>query len=312
MRTAFLIVVTGCIGSSTSLEQDAPGSAEGTLTSPTVPTTPTAPTTPTPLGPWRRTIEVDGRLQDFSASEAFPHDLGVTYVTWDDTHLFVGVAHPDVAESPNHWFVVTVGRQDGLSQGVAHGQQEPRLAFQASHVVEWNSDGTQSHLWTAQGGSWVLTDSTWSQAKGSLALSPGRNEMEAAIRWDTLGGRGPLRVHTNWVYSGPSQPWSYSPIPTTSFLASYDPNYYAWYAFDPEASAAPASYEVQRGDIPGADTADTGLVDDPDTGDTADMPEDSGARPTAITGDTATPTSTADTGQGDRLPELDTAVISLP
>src|SRR5688572_11126498 len=75
-------------------------------------------------GPYRHTITVDGNVSDFTGSETFATSGGTTYLAWDDEALYVGVRHPDVGASAEHWVVVTIGNGGaGASSGITHGTQ---------------------------------------------------------------------------------------------------------------------------------------------------------------------------------------------
>ncbi|MEQ1506305.1 MAG: hypothetical protein ABMB14_29000 [Myxococcota bacterium] len=238
-----------------------------------------ADTDPTTTGPYRHTIVVDGDLSDFTADESFPTTGGTTYVSWDATNLYVGVRHGDIGASPEHWVVVTLG--DGLPGarvGIAHGTQEPALAFDATHAVRWKADDSYDSLLAWNGAAWVETPSWLGTSGSAKASNLGADTSEVAIPFAALGVTGPFLVHVNLVYEGAGFESSYAPTPASSFVDGYDPDYGAWFAFDLGSDVPPNGYTARTaggtGDTGVVDT-DTGVVVDTDTGAVVDT--DTGA-----------------------------------
>jgi hypothetical protein len=242
-----------------------------------------------PTGLYRHTITVDGNTGDFAADELFPVPGGTVSLAWDEVNLYVGLSHPDVGASALHWAVLTIGNgEPGTTGGVGHGTQVPALSFEANRVVRWKLDDSYSSLLSWDGAAWVETP-FWLGTNGSaLGSNWNTDQVEVQIPFAELGVTGPFDLHMNLVYEGAPYESSYAPVPQSSFVDGYDPDYTAWYAFDLGGTEPPTSYPPQ----PPGETGETGIID---TG----------------TVDTGTvDTGTVDTGPGE--PTGDTGVVPEP
>lgn len=201
------------------------------------------PTTDTAPPPWRHTIVIDGDPSDFLPEETFATSSGTVGLTWDDTHLYIGVNHPDVSGGgPEHWVLVYLGDgATGTTSGVQFNTQQPALPTPFTHLLRWKADGSWSSWMTWDGGTWQDTPSWLGTAGSSYAEDEGLGTVEFAVPLAAFGGAGSIAVHLGWVYEGSGYESSYAPVPADSFVDGYDPDYTAWYAFDPAASDPPAT-----------------------------------------------------------------------
>lgn len=197
---------------------------------------------------WSHAIAVDGDLGDWLPAETFPTSAGGTgYVGWDETNVYVAVAHPDVATGgPLHWVTVYVGGGPGsaTTSGVAHGTQAPTLPTGFTDLVRWKVDGSFDSRLTWDGATWVETPG-WLGAR----VAEGNGAVELALPRADFGLVDTALVHVALVYEGAGYESTYAPIPAGSFLDGYDPDYGLWYAFDLAGgrppTATPASTPVR-------------------------------------------------------------------
>ena len=219
-----------------------------TSTTPTAPTaTPTAATGDTGStgdtaapAPWSHTATIDGDPGEFGPDEAWPTPSGTVHLTWDATTLYVAATHPDVeAGGAEHWLMVYLGDGSrGTTEGVAMGSQQPSIATPVSHVVRRKADGSYDDLSAFTGADWVPTAGWLSSGPGQVAEAGTTVELAiplAGIATDQLV------VHVSWVYEGVGYESSYAPVPTSSFVDGYDPDYGAWLGFDLTSPVPPAS-----------------------------------------------------------------------
>lgn len=189
--------------------------------------------------PWRHTVTVDGDPSDFTADEAFPTSGGTTWITWDDTHVYLAVQHPDVSTGgPEHWVLAYLGDgATGTTTGVLFNTQQPSLPAPFAHLLRWKADGSFASWMSWDGAVWQ--DATLDDA--GVTWAEGADTVELAVPLAAIGATDAIAAHVGWIYEGAGFESSYAPVPATSFVDGYDPDYTAWYGFDLTAPDAPAS-----------------------------------------------------------------------
>jgi hypothetical protein len=195
-----------------------------------------------PPTPWRFTPAIDGSLAEWPLESAFGTSSGTTtHLGWDDTHLYLGVQHGDVATGgPLHWLVVYVGNGAGSATGIAFNTQSPALAFPASHVVRWKADDSYDSLEAWDGVGWVST-SPFLGTGGSAQVESG-DVVELAIPLATLGIGDTFDLYAGWVYEGAGYESTYAATPAGAIVDGYDPDYAQYWHFDRTSSLPPTSY----------------------------------------------------------------------
>jgi hypothetical protein len=191
--------------------------------------------------PWSFAPTLDGELGEWDARTSFPTSSGGgtrAYVSWDAEHLYLAAQHPDVGSGPQHWLVVTLG--DGAAGGRSGTQlndQLPELAFPATTLLRWKSDGSWHSRLDWGGAAWGDRP-LWLGTEGSAIATDGDTSVEIRLPRASLSIEDGLVVHLHWVFEGePSS--SYAATPASSFTDGDDPNLTAWLAFDLSGSAPP-------------------------------------------------------------------------
>lgn len=252
---ALVVAVSGCGGSGISV---APPDDTGTTASPiddppdtrTDDDTATDPPPDTAAGsqPWRHTVVVDGDPTDLLPQEAFPTRSGTAWLTWDDTHLFVGVEHPDVvAGGAEHWVLVYVGDgATGTTTGVPFNTQQPDLPAPFTHLLRWKADDSW-HSWMTWDGSTWQDAPLWLGTAGSAhAEDEAHQTLELALPLAAIGATDTVAVHVSWVYEGTDYESSYDAVPASSFVDGFDPDFGAYYAFALDAPTPPTDTPPSR------------------------------------------------------------------
>lgn len=189
---------------------------------------------------WSHTITVDGDVSDFLTEEGFATTGGTTSITWNETALYVGIDHTDVAAgSAAHWVQIYVGNGTGGTSGVQYNTQQPDLSAAMSHVVRWKADDSFNSLMTWSGQDWV--DNPGLFGTGGSAWAEG-SAVEFAIPFGMLGVTDAFYVHINWLYEGAGFETTYSPTPAGSHADEYDPDYGQTFLFERSGTQAPGSY----------------------------------------------------------------------
>jgi hypothetical protein len=197
-----------------------------------------------PPGPWRHTIVVDGDLSDWSTSdEGFATPDGTNFITWDDTHLYIGVHHPDTARhESNNWLFLHVGNGgDGSRLGLSWESQLFTPPFDAKAIVitevGMGSDSTTYD--------WLGTD-------GSEVAQQDTNEaLELAIPLAMIGATEHLDLLMHLMDEAhPSLGgglWCYAPTPAEAFTDGdcLGVESGVWLSIDLTASLPPTAHEVR-------------------------------------------------------------------
>jgi hypothetical protein len=196
--------------------------------------------------PWRHAATVDGSAAEYGHDETFATSSGGTaYLTWDDTTLYVAMAHPDVlAGGPEHWALVYLGDGTGTTVGESFHTQQPALPTPMSALIRRKADGSYDSLETWNGGGWDSAPG-WLGTDGS-AVAEGTTEpvLELAIPFAAFGDPAVFDLHLAWVYEGDGSESTYAPIPAGSFTDGYDPDFTRWYRFDRASATPPASVDA--------------------------------------------------------------------
>jgi len=190
--------------------------------------------------PYSHTITI-GSGNDFNADETFvTTSSGYTgYISWDATHVFVGMDGADVgSNNASRFFLVYISGTPGTNLGQVYGTQSPQLPFNARWHIRWKADGSFTGAREWDGSQWV--DKTWDFA-GHVAKSG--NYVELAIERQTLGYPAKVAVHLSMINETAGNEWTFAGVPSTSWTPDgYDPNYSKYYEFDLQSPKAPNDY----------------------------------------------------------------------
>lgn len=246
-----------------------------------------------PTGAYRHTIIIDGNTSDFTAEETFPIGGGSLHVTWDTVNLYVGLSHPDIGTTNQHWAILTLGNgSPGTTAGVQHGTQQPELPFEATHVIRWQLSDAYNSLLTYNGADFTESPYWFGTAGSSYTSNWALDQAELQIPLSAIGVGGPFSLHFSLLYEGAGYESTYAPMPSSSFVDGYDPDYTTYYLFDHGGTIPPTSYTPQGLDT--GDTGETGVIIE--TSETGIITETADTAPPIETADTGVPVETADTG----------------
>jgi hypothetical protein len=187
---------------------------------------------------WSHTITVDGDADDWRVEERFSTSSGpvsTSYVGWDAAYLYLAVRHPDVASGgPFHWITATIGNgSPGTTVGVQTGLQEPRLSFEATHVLRWKADGSYDGLSAFDGKAWTHTWGYLGTGGSSVAERDDLDTVEFRVPLLDLGIEDQFNLHLCMVYEGVGHESTYAAVPDSSLEdGSFDPDYEQYYRFD--------------------------------------------------------------------------------
>ncbi len=192
--------------------------------------------------PYSYDIAVDGDLSDWDAGQHFfepSGGRGAGYVSWNDTHLFIGMEQADIATGGGlHWEVLYLGSdQPGTTVGLTHATQQPALPFEASVAVRRKADGSYDSLETWDGQAWVGVP-YWLGTEGSEVAEAGE-ALELALPLDLLGGATSVELVFMHLYEGVPYESTYSVVPSDAFLDGYDPDVATALFFDLTSPDAP-------------------------------------------------------------------------
>ena len=189
---------------------------------------------------YSHTILIDG-VKDFTADEAFATSSGAGYtgyISWDSSYLYIGMEGTDVGGgSTTKWVLVYFGGPIGTTTGLVYNTQQPSLAFGAQYHLRWKTDGLFVNGLQYNGASWV--DAGWILT-GDVFQSEQYVEMRVPLV--DIGSPSTVRVHLNMISEASMLEWSYSAVPSTSFIDGYDSDYMRYFAFDLSSVAVPNSY----------------------------------------------------------------------
>jgi hypothetical protein len=151
MSRAMLLVLAACSGGGTGT---AAPDARGYRDAPA----------PDSAPPYRHTITLDG-IDDFTSGETFATTSTAfsARIAWDDTHLFIGYAGPDLAtntsDAPQKWLFVYVDTiaTGGQAQSEQYNTQRATFpaGFAADYYVRYKVNGTLESLEQDVGGDWM-------------------------------------------------------------------------------------------------------------------------------------------------------------
>lgn len=186
--------------------------------------------------------KIDG-TDDFKPTEKFltssPGYEG--YITWDDKRIYVGMSGNDVGSGKSdRWVLVYIGGATGTTTGLDYGgKQQPTLPFAAGFHVRWKADGTYTNGQRWDGAAWV-------DAAGAglvpVAMQKGKF-MEMSINRAAIENPQTLKIHMSMLIEGGGADWTYSAVPSTSFVDGLDPDYGKYFEFDlADLTKAPGSY----------------------------------------------------------------------
>ncbi len=195
------------------------------------------------VSPYAHTILVDGDGFEWTNDEAFDTTSGIgqTWVSWDATHLYVGLQHPDVQFGGDlHWSVIYLASgPGGTTGGIAHNTQVPTLPFPATHAIRRKADGSYDGMLMWDGYGWSETG-YWLGTDGSAAAEGGEL-LELAIPRSLLGGANRVQMHTSFVYEGGGFESTYAGTPADSFADGYDPDFGSFLDFDLTSPLSPVA-----------------------------------------------------------------------
>lgn len=185
---------------------------------------------------------IDGN-DDFLPGEKFlTSSAGYeAFVTWDDERVYLGMSGGDIGSGRSDcWVLVYIGGAGGTTSGLEYGgTQKPALPFPAAYHVRWKADGkyTNGQRWDGAG---------WVEAAGAglvpVAMQKG-TFMEMSIKRAAIGDPSKLQIHLSMLIEGGGQDWSYSAVPSTSFVDGLDPDYAKYFEFDlSDLDTSPGSY----------------------------------------------------------------------
>lgn len=166
------------------------------------------------------TISIDG-VNDFSY---FGEEVFATtstdffgYLTWDETHLYLGMEGADVGTGYGDRYVVAYISSDttsGTMTGMNYAGCQPNLPFPADYHFRWRVDGGDTALFSSDG-------IAWSPATFTGAAARGGDYVEFSIPLSNIGN--PDRVRLVWfmVIQGV---WTFSGVPEGAFTDGVDPD----------------------------------------------------------------------------------------
>jgi hypothetical protein len=191
---------------------------------------------------YSHTINIDG-TNDFTADETFATSSSGTgydgYVTWDATHLYVGMSGPDIATpSDTKLVLIYIGGIGGGRIGKVYNTQEPVLPFPARYLVHWRTNNVDTAAMEWNGAAW--TDLTWNFA-GKVYQQA--DFVEFAIPFADIGSPDPVRVHVTMINEEAGVESTWAAVPATSLVDGYDSDYEEYFAFDRLACVAPNTYD---------------------------------------------------------------------
>lgn len=200
--------------------------------------------------PWSSSPTVDGDLSDFSADESFATTSGdgTTYITWDETYLYVGTQNANVATGTDqHWFRVLIGNPafDGEPVGVLFGSQQPTLPFAGTHMVAWKADDSFIGLWESDAGSWVGATPLTSVPGTAWGERNDLQSFEVRVPFAVFGPGRVYYIHTDWIFEGAGFESTFAGTPATSFIDGFNPDFSNYIVIDRDAAGAPVTSEVR-------------------------------------------------------------------
>lgn len=201
---------------------------------------------------WSRSITVDGRDDDWTDAEVLATSAGGTtalMVSWDETYLYLGTRHPDVASVSNqYWFVAYFGNgsdraavvtEPGFRFGISHNTQVPGLAVESQYVARTQATLAFDQLAAAnypggsalwEGGNYALSSGG---GGGQLARNTGERVIELRVRRDALQLHRVLYLQTHWLFEGSGSESSYAASPVDMFAdGTYDPEFDTYWRFE--------------------------------------------------------------------------------
>ena len=272
-----------------------------------------------PAGPWRHTIVVDGDRTDFDvADECFATSapLGTVCVTWDETHLFLAIDHPDIQTGTfAHWMQIVLGDGDdvGGTQSMGLGSQRAEiLPFAWDSLLYRSADGLNDGLLRATV-SYPATPG-FLGTLGSSAATLG-TVLELGLPFDQIEIEDTLDLVTWQLYGASPFESSYAALPAGAFVdGSYDPNPSLYLHFDLDGTLSPVDGAEERAALP-VDTSEP--VDTSLPGETSEPADTSLPEDTSSTGDTGvvSPWSyplTVDGASGEWITDVTFPTTSLP
>jgi hypothetical protein len=221
---------------------------DDTFSGDTVDTDTPAETGGVPTGPWRASLVVDGDLSDCPLGARFQTSSGAgpwACITWDETDLYVGFHHPDVATGgPAHYLWLYAGGRltPGAALGVTYNTQTPVLSPIWQTHVRWQATHTFNSKLSYSGGAWggEVVDYLWTS--GAIAENAALQEVELRIPLADLTDTSVLPLVLGWIFEGTGAERTYAGVPAVSFSDGYDPDLRAWYAFSLTGTTAPNAY----------------------------------------------------------------------
>jgi len=186
---------------------------------------------------YSHTIVIDG-TNDFYANETFSTTTAgyTSYITWDDTNLYVGMNGTDIGSGSEKWILIYVGGSGGTTTGMTYNTQQPSLPFSALYQVRARTDSSNS-------GRLGWTGVSWTNYGILPSCYLANHYVEMVIPIDDIGNpTTSLQIHISIIDYGVGTEWTYAGVPNTSFSDNYDPNYYHYYDFNLNGTIAPANY----------------------------------------------------------------------
>jgi hypothetical protein len=194
---------------------------------------------------WSYPLSVDGFRDDWTPDVSFAttSPSGTVALTWDETDLYVGVAHPDVGlGGPLHWVLVYLGDETaGATVGELIGSQQPALPFDARWLLRWKMDDSYNSLETWDGATWQ-SEAGWLGTEGSAVAERNDTSVVEFRLPRMLLGSDLATVHVSLIYEGMGFESTYSGAPLGSFAeGAYDPDYALGFTFDLTDPGPPAA-----------------------------------------------------------------------
>lgn len=213
---------------------------------------------------YSHTITFDGTIGsgEYTTSESFTTSSSSSgynvNVTWDASYIYLAYAGSDVSatsDAANKLLVVYLGDANnplqGTKTGVTYGNIHYTLPFNATNVINWQTDWNNFNnaSWNSGSNSW-----SWTNPLGmTQASSGGANQLARNWGAQTLEMRIPRSAFTttkfnlliHFVNKDPAAQWTYGIAPAASATSGGSSNvtFGTFYTFDLTSALTPAQQD---------------------------------------------------------------------
>ena len=186
-----------------------------------------------------RTEAIDG-TNNFVAGETFATSSGGynTYITWDNTYVYIGYSGADVnAGASTKWVLLYIGDSAGSSTGITYNTQTPTFptGFNAKYHIRWKADNTYTN---AQVYSTSWADAAWDFTGDVFRTG---SYVEFRIPRTDIGSPSTLKVTANMINEQGGGEWTYGMAPGTGFTDGYAANPAKFFSCNLNSSDAPTT-----------------------------------------------------------------------